>query len=401
MNDRRYDAIVVGARCAGSPTAMLLARKGYRVLLLDRARFPSDTVSTHLIHAPGVAELGRWGLLDRLVATGCPAISTYCFDFGPLTISGTPRPADGTAVAYCPRRTVLDTLLIDAAGQAGAEIREGFTVDELIIEDGTVAGIRGHARNGPPVAERARVVIGADGAHSRVAATVGADRYHHKPMLAVAYYSYWSGFPADGAGWAVRPRRAAGAFPTNDGLTMLVAAWPAAEFQAMKKDVERNYLAVVRSVFGDRLAGARREERVVGSGAANHFRTPYGTGWALVGDAGYLKDPVTAQGITDAFHDAELCTEAVDETFTGSRTYTEAMASYQRRRDARVLPLYEFTTQIGDLNQPPPPELLHLLGSIAGNQQAMDQFASIFAGTLSPAKFFDPARTGQLADSPI
>ena len=400
MTGRRYDAIVVGARCAGSPTAMLLARKGYRVLLLDRARFPSDTVSTHLIHAPGVAALERWGLLDRLAATGCPAISTYCFDFGPLSISGTPRPAGGTAVAYCPRRTVLDKLLIDAAGQAGAEIRDGFTVDELIIEDGTVAGIRGHARNGPLVAERARVVIGADGARSRVAAAAGAGRYQHKPMLAVAYYSYWSGFPADGANWAVRPRRGVGALPTNDGLTMLLAAWPAAEFQAMKKDVERNYLAVLRSVFGDRLDGARREERVAGSGTANHFRTPYGPGWALVGDAGYLKDPVTAQGIADAFHDAELCTQAVDETFTGSRTWTEAMAGYQRRRDARVLPLYEFTTQIGDLGEPPPPEFLHLLGSIAGNQDAMDQFVSIFAGTLSPAEFFDPAHIGQLAGSP-
>ena len=400
MNDRRHDAIVVGARCAGSPTAMLLARRGYRVLLIDRARFPADTVSTHLIHPPGVAALGRWGLLDRLVATGCPAISTYCFDFGPLSISGTPRPAGGTAVAYGPRRTVLDKLLIDAAGQAGAEVREGFTLDELIIEDGAVTGIRGHARNGPPVAERARVVIGADGVRSRVAAAVRAGRYHRKPMLAVAYYSYWSGFPAGGARWAVRPRRAAGALPTNDGLTMVVAGWPAAEFQAMKKDLERNYLAVLRSVFGDRLAGARREERLAGGGAANHFRTPYGPGWALVGDAGYLKDPVTAQGITDAFHDAELCTQALDETFTGRRPYTQAMASYQRRRDARVLPLYEFTTQIGDLAAPPPPELLHLLGAIAGNQDAMDQFASVFAGTLSPAEFFDPAHTAQLAGTP-
>ena len=400
MTSRPYDAIVVGARCAGSPTAMLLARRGYRVLLIDRARFPSDTVSTHLIHTPGVAALGRWGLLDRLVATGCPAISTYCFDFGPLSISGTPRPAGGTAVAYGPRRTVLDKLLIDAAGQAGAEIRDGFTLDELIIEDGAVTGIRGHARHGPPVAERARVVIGADGARSRVAAAAGAGRYHHKPMLAVAYYSYWSGFPADGARWAVRPRRAAGALSTNDGLTMVVAAWPAAEFQAMKKDLERNYLAVLRSVFGDRLAGARREERLAGGGAANHFRTPYGPGWALVGDAGYLKDPVTAQGITDAFHDAELCTQAVYETFAGRRTWTEAMAGYQRRRDARVLPLYEFTTQIGDLAEPPPPEFLHLLGAIAGNQDAMDQFASVFAGTLSPAEFFDPAHTAQLAGTP-
>ena len=92
MTGRRYDAIVVGARCAGSPTAMLLARQGYRVLLLDRARFPSDTVSTHLIHAPGVAALDRWGLLDRLVATGCPAISTYCFDTGPSRFQAGPRP---------------------------------------------------------------------------------------------------------------------------------------------------------------------------------------------------------------------------------------------------------------------------------------------------------------------
>ena len=400
MTDRRYDAIVVGARCAGSPTAMLLARKGYRVLLLDRARFPSDTVSTHLIHAPGVAALGRWGLLDRLAATGCPPITSYSFDLGPLTLSGTPRPAGGTAAAYCPRRTVLDKLLIDAAGEAGAEIREGFTLDELITEDGTVAGIRGHARGGPPVTERAAVVIGADGAHSRVADAAGAGRYQHKPMLAVGYYSYWSGFAVDSAGWALRPRRAAGAFPTNDGLTMLLAAWPAAEFQAMKKDVEANYLQVIRSVFGDRLDGARREERIAGSGAANHFRTPYGPGWALVGDAGYLKDPNTAQGITDAFHDAELCAAAVDEAFTGSRSYTEAMAGYQRRRDARVLPFYEFATPLGDLSEPPPPVLLQLLGAIAGNQQAMDEFASIFAGTLSPAEFFDPAHIGQLTGTP-
>ena len=196
MTGRRYDAIVVGARCAGSPTAMLLARKGYRVLLIDRARFPSDTVSTHLIHAPGVAALDRWGLLDRLVATGCPPITTYSFDFGPLTITGTPRTAGETAVAYCPRRTVLDELLIGAASEAGAEVREGFTVSEPVFEDGVVVGIRGRTSGGSPVVERARVVIGADGAHSRVADAVRADRYHWKPMQAVAYYSYWSGIPA-------------------------------------------------------------------------------------------------------------------------------------------------------------------------------------------------------------
>ena len=133
MAINRYDVIVVGARCAGSPTAMLLARKGYKVLVVDRATFPSDTLSTHLLHPPGIASLRRWGLLERLVATGCPPIHTYTFDFGPFTLSGTPG-TDQTPVAYAPRRTVLDKLLLDAAAQAGAEVREGFTVQDLILD---------------------------------------------------------------------------------------------------------------------------------------------------------------------------------------------------------------------------------------------------------------------------
>ena len=148
MNENQYDAIVVGARCAGSPTAMLLARKGYRVLVVDRATFPSDTVSTHLLHPPGVAALRRWGLLDRLVATGCPPIDTYAFDFGPFTLAGAPG-TDEAPVAYGPRRTVLDKLLVDAAAEAGAEVREGFTVEEILVEDGRVTGIRGHGRRRP------------------------------------------------------------------------------------------------------------------------------------------------------------------------------------------------------------------------------------------------------------
>jgi flavin-dependent dehydrogenase len=135
MADNRYDAIVIGARCAGSPTAMLLARRGHKVLVVDRATFPSDTVSTHLLHPPGVASLGRWGLLERLVATGCPPIDTYAFDFGPFSISGAPG-TDDTPVAYGPRRTVLDKLLVDAAAEAGAEVREGFTVQEVVATTG-------------------------------------------------------------------------------------------------------------------------------------------------------------------------------------------------------------------------------------------------------------------------
>ncbi len=134
-----YDAIVIGARCAGSPTAMLLARQGHRVLLVDRATFPSDTVSSHIVHPPGVAALKRWGLLDRLVASGCPPIHTYAYSFGPFTIAGSPGMPDNR-VAYCPRRTVLDKLLIDAAAEAGADVREGFTVAEVLMEGGTRGG---------------------------------------------------------------------------------------------------------------------------------------------------------------------------------------------------------------------------------------------------------------------
>ena len=162
MVDNRYDAIVVGARCAGSPTAMLLARKGYKVLVVDRATFPSDTVSTHILHPPGVASLRRWGLLDRLVATGCPPIRTYAVDFGPFTISGAPGTAEDP-VAYGPRRTVLDKLLVDAAAEAGAEVREEFTVQEVVVDGGRVTGVRGHGSDGRTVTEHARVVVGGTG----------------------------------------------------------------------------------------------------------------------------------------------------------------------------------------------------------------------------------------------
>ena len=215
MNKESYDAIVVGARCAGSPTAMLLARKGYRVLLLDKATFPSDTMSTHLVHPPGVAALERWGLLERLEATGCPPVETYSFDFGPLTIAGSPQPIDGIAHGYCPRRTVLDKLLVDAAVEAGAELREGFTVDEILADDGTVTGIRGHEKGGAHVTERARVVIGADGKHSLVAKAVKPEQYDERPSHLAMYYAYWSGLPVEGfdttiraedrRGWAADP----------------------------------------------------------------------------------------------------------------------------------------------------------------------------------------------------
>jgi 2-polyprenyl-6-methoxyphenol hydroxylase-like FAD-dependent oxidoreductase len=397
MARKQYDAIVVGARCAGSPTAMLLARKGRDVLVVDRATFPSDTISTHLIHPPGVAALKRWGLLDRLVATGCPPIDTHAFDFGPITISGAPG-TDDSPVAYAPRRTVLDKLLVDAASEAGAEVREGFTVENVVIEDGRVTGVRGRSKGGQPVTEKARVVIGADGLHSLVVQAVGPEQYNEKLPLNASYYTYWSGLPMNGRFEAyIRPNRGFAAWPTNDDLTLVICGWPFSEFAANKKDVEGNYLAVFELVpaFADRIRAARREARYVGTGVPNFFRKPFGRGWALVGDAGYNKDFITAQGIQDAFRDAELCASALDESFSGARSFDVAMGDYQSTRDEHVLPMYEFTAQLASL-QPPPLELQQLLAAMQGNKEAMDGFARVNAGVTSPAVFFSEENVGRI-----
>jgi 2-polyprenyl-6-methoxyphenol hydroxylase-like FAD-dependent oxidoreductase len=397
MADNRYDAIVVGARCAGSPTAMLLARRGHKVLVVDRATFPSDTVSTHLLHPPGVASLRRWGLLERLTATGCPPIGTYAFDFGPFTISGAPG-TDDTPVAYGPRRTVLDKLLVDAAAEAGAEVREGFTVTEVVVSDGRVTGVRGHGRDGGTVTEQARVVVGADGRHSRVARAVGPEQYHEKPPLLCGYYSYWSGLPMGGRfeTW-VRPDRAFAAWPTHDDLTLVIGGWPYAELEANRDDIEGNFLAMLElaPAFAERLRAATRQARFVGTAVPNYFRRPYGPGWALVGDAGYNKDFITAQGMHDAFRDAELCATALDQAFSGARPFEAAMADYQSTRDGQVLPMYELTCELATL-EPPPPELQQLLGAAHGNQEAMDAFARMMAGVTSPAEFFSEQNVGRI-----
>jgi 2-polyprenyl-6-methoxyphenol hydroxylase-like FAD-dependent oxidoreductase len=395
-----YDAIVVGARCGGSPTAMLLARSGYRVLLLDKATFPSDTMSTHLAHPPAVAALARWGILDRLEATNCPPVTRYSFDFGPVTIAGSPHPADGVANAYGPRRIVLDALLVEAAVAAGAELREGFTVEEVVIDDGAVTGIRGHVKDGPTVTERARVVVGADGRHSRVAKAVQPERYNEAPMLAASYYAYWSGLPVDGFENYIRAEddRGWAALPTHDGLTCVVQGWPQSQFDANRKDIEGNYMRTfdLAPEFAERMHAATRETRFVGTrDLPGFFLKPYGPGWALVGDAGYHKHPITAFGITDAFRDAEALASALDDAFAGRRPYDDALADYQRARDEVAMPIYGFTCDFATI-EPPPPEMQHLIGAMQGNQEAMDGFVSVMAGTLPAPEFFAPENAGRI-----
>lgn len=396
-----YDAIVVGARCAGAPAAMLLARRGMRVLLVDRSTFPSDTVSTLVIHPTGLAALQRWGLLDKLVATGCPAMDTYSFDFGPLVIAGGPRPVDGIVAARAPRRIVLDKLLVDAAAAAGVEVREGFTVEDILIEDGTVVGIRGHADGSSTVEERARVVIGADGCNSLVARAVGAERYNELPALATAFYTFWRGLPVDVFTTMLRGDRGVVAIPTNDDLTLVLVGCPVAHAAEFKRDVEANYFDAVHRIpeFAERLRAAERVERFSVGSVPNFFRKPYGPGWALVGDAGYTKDPVTAQGISDAFASADQCTDAIAAALDGAADWEASLAGYQQARDEHALPIYGFTTDLARL-EPPPPEMQQLLGAVAASQPAMDDFVSVTAGSLSPAEFFAPDNVAKLMPTP-
>ncbi len=399
MAGRQYDAIVIGGRCAGSPTAMLLASRGYDVLLVDKATFPSDTISTHLVHPTGAAALARWGLLDRVIASGCPPIHTYCFDFGPVRLAGAPG-TPHSPVAYCPRRTVLDQVLIDGAAAAGVEVREGFAVEEVLVEEGTVVGIRGAAKGGPRVTERARVVIGADGLRSIVARTTKPARYNEHPKLLCGYYSYWSGLEDDGL-FAIFDRgdRGFAYASTNDGLTMVVGGWPYAD-RAKVDDIQGEYLRIFDRVpeVAERLRAGTQETKAVGTAVPNFFRTPFGAGWALVGDAGYNRDFVTAQGISDAFQDAELLTAALHEALSGARPWDEALGDYQRRRDERVTPLFELTLQLASF-EPPPPEMEQLQAAMQGNQSAMDGFAQVVAGTLSPADFFTDENIGRILDA--
>ena len=214
--------------------------------------------------------MSRWGLLDRLTATGCPPIHTYAFDFGPFTLAG--AGTTDAPVAYCPRRTILDKLLVDAAAQSGVEVREGFTVDEILFEDGRVVGIKGPSKHGGSIIERAQIVVGADGRRSLVAEAVRPEHYDEKPPLLAAYYTYWSGLPMDGRFETyIRDKRGFAVAPTHDDLTMVIVGWPYAEFAENKKDIEGNYLKTIElaPAFADRLRGARREARFAGAAVPN------------------------------------------------------------------------------------------------------------------------------------
>lgn len=350
-----YDAIIIGARCAGSPTAMLLARAGLRVLLLDRSTFPSDIMSTHYLHPWGLAYLKSWGLLDDLLATGAPTWKANLLDLGMMRMQSPVGETDGIDFAICPRRTLLDKILVDAAVAAGAELREGFSVQDLIFEDDRVAGLRGRSGDGGTVEERGRIVIGADGLRSLVARTVQPDVYNAVPGFNCGYYAYFSGITFDQTVLGIRENRAVLAFPTNHNLTCIAMEWPKAEFETFRSDIEGNFMKTLELLpdLADQARSGRREERFIGaSDLPNQFLKPYGPGWALVGDAGYYKDPVTGTGISDAWRDASLLSEALITGLGGDTPIDEALAGYEQRRNQMAGPLYQQTLFMASLPHP-------------------------------------------------
>lgn len=356
---QRYDVIVGGARCAGSPTAMLLARKGYRVLLVDRVTFPADTMRNHFIHGPGIASLKRWELLDRIADSGCPAVRQMTFDFGDFPLTVPVEPVGGVDADYAPRRFVLDALLAQAAVEAGANLREGFSVHELVFENGEVVGIRGRSKGGAISEERTETVVGADGLHSLVARAARAPVYDTRPTLTCGYFSYFAGIPLDSMAMAIVDKRFMIAFPTHGGLTCVAVQAPVAEFPSFRSDVEGAFFApIARSHwFEDLVRTGRRVERWLGTAdLPNQYRKPYGPGWALVGDAGYHKDPLTAQGITDALRDAEVLSAAIDAGLSGRRPIADALGEYERRRNEATRRSYEEAVAMASF-VPFPPEL--------------------------------------------
>lgn len=328
-----YDVIIVGARAAGAPLALRLAKGRLRVLAVDRGSFPSDVLSTHMLTGDSVERLDNWGVLDEILRSDLPALRQILMGVDGFTVNVHAELNPYPAIA--PRRSVLDTVLVDAARDAGAEVREGFTVQSLICEDGRIAGIAGRNRSGAETIERARLVVGADGRHSFVARQVDAAKYNERPVRAITYFAYYKDWDSAAMETYVQDGIATYAFPTNWGLACLGGYWPAAMLDEVRAAPE----AAIASAFAgnplmaERFSRAHRVERIQGStGTAAYYRKSSGPGWALVGDAAYLKDPILASGIADAFRDADYTADAILAGYATGGTIEEHLEKHEERR---------------------------------------------------------------------
>ncbi|MET8756368.1 NAD(P)/FAD-dependent oxidoreductase [Lentzea sp. NPDC004782] len=384
-----YDVIVVGARCAGAPLAMLLARAGRSVLLLDRSRFPSETMSTHWVLRQGIDLLAEWNLLNDLFATGCPPITEVRMDFGDVVLSGVPTTASGaTAVTCAPRRFVLDNLLVRAAVEAGVEVREGVAVSDVVWEDGAVVGVTGAG-----FTERARLVVGADGRNSTIARAVGAATADDRGALTATSYAYWSGLDVSGVETTIRPGCGVSMWPTHDGLTVVGLVLPRQDFLSRKQPGEQIYLDSLAQF--DRLRGCRVESRVrVATNLRNYHRRSHGPGWVLAGDAGYHQDPIGAHGISNAFSDADQLSRTILRALDGGVRIERGLARYEARRNADRAASFEFTC--GQAALRPVNDFDHVLSAAAAHPATASELLGMFVGGRRIEQFFAPANLARM-----
>lgn len=339
-----YDAIVVGGRVAGASTGMLLARRGHKVLILERAEMPSDTISTHAVMRTGVLQLRRWGLLDRIIDAGTPPVRNITLGFGDGRIRFEVKPDFGVDTFYAPRRYLLDSALLSAAEDAGADIRDRSPVTDLVRgPDGRVEGVNvGH--HGGGVRITSRFVIGADGHRSRVADRAGSRIYRSHPPLNAVHYGYFDGVDSEGFWFQFTAGVNAGLIQTNDGQHLVFAGRPTEQREQFSKDPDAEFLRLLEQAGPDLAATVSNATRVGKfrgtNGLEGFIRQAWGPGWVLVGDAGHTTDPISAHGISDALRDAELCARAIDAVLAGEAE-SDALGWYEELRDSLSNRIYE------------------------------------------------------------
>lgn len=377
-----HDVVVVGARAAGAATALLLARQGYDVVLVDRDTLPSDALSTHQIARPGVVQLRRWGLLDSVLSSGAPALRQITFTTPDESVIRTVKHSAGVDLLVAPRRYVLDTLVADAAAAAGADVRFGITVKGVHLDDsGRAVGVYGHDRDGAPVDLAARFVVGADGLGSRIARSVGAEVIENRGASGAVQYAYFADLAWPGIELIVADRALTGVFPTHHGEACIWICSPAEDARAARRtgssreDAFTAYLQRTAPELADRLRGGRRTSAVRGMlRTPNFLRRAYGPGWALVGDAGYHRDAVTGHGLSDAYRDAELLATGLHLALGGDVDPDAALAGYQCRRDRALRSVFELTVALAEY--PPVAEFVVLQKRLA---RALDAEATELA----------------------
>jgi flavin-dependent dehydrogenase len=395
----QYDVIVVGGSVSGAPSAIWLARKGYKVMVVDKDNFPRDTNSTHFIWPRGMSYLNRLGVADKIRAQ-TPHFRDLEVSIEGIRLHGRVQlqairdrfealhgNADGV-VDYCagPRRFYLDKVLLDEARNAGADVREGTAVQSLMIEDGKVAGVRASGPGGAPLEARARVVVGADGRMSRFAGHVSAQKTTVREKSTFAYYGYYSGIDKPGLCIHKRGRFGTAIFPTMQERHLVLVYGPTAWWGEFSHDPEANFIKTYEFVAPDVAALVRQGKRVedfkaMGRMVAFH-RESWGQGWVLVGDACSFKDQWTAMGITHSLRDAELLSGYLDSVLKGDCGWDAAMQHYS---DVRMADYEDYWTMVCDGAEMNPYSRaqLEFFHAIQGDQAKVDKFIGQVGDTVS------------------